>query len=105
MKKGLLTVMALGMFVFACPPNEIDAKPDQVLQKDQWVLKVWVTAKGTRSEGHIAHLYHKGKEVCPIKETDELNTPLGKLKYINGSTPWDWHGWKVVKKRLPLIKP
>ena len=104
MGKGLLSIIILSIFSLACPPSEVKGEPTQVIQKDKWVLKVWVTAKGTRSEGHTTHLYHNNKEVCPVEGQNTLKTPLGKLKYIENSKPWGWHGWKMSEKRIPIIK-
>ncbi len=104
MKKLFSSMIILGALAVACPPQTMQGTPDQTIQKEGWVLKVWVTAKGTRSEGHVAHLYHNGVEVCPVNGVNEIVTPLGKLHYKEGNKPWDWHGWKLIKKRL-LIAP
>lgn len=104
MKKLFTLFMALTTIAIACPPKSLKGEPDQTIQKEGWVLKVWVTAKGTRSEGHVSHLYHDGKEVCPINGTNDIVTPLGKLHYFKNRMPWGWHGWKLVSKPL-LIAP
>jgi len=104
MTKGLIGLIALGVMTFACPPRIIHDLPDRIVQKDGWVLKIWVTAKGTRSEGHVSHLYHNGSEVCPVNGKIEIVTPLGKLHYVDAPYRWGWHGWKPVSKRV-LIGP
>lgn len=100
MKKILLSLIIPGMLVVACPPRTVQGAPYKVLRKDGWELKVWVTAKGTRSEGQVSHLYHNGTEVCPVNGKNEMNTPLGRLQYVEGKMPWGWHGWKPVSKRV-----
>ncbi len=96
MKRGLMVLFAFSILIFACPPPPVSQTPDRVIEKKGWVLEIWVTAKGTRSEGHVTHLYHNGSEVCPIGGKREIVTPLGKLRYIEGKMPWNWHGWKPV---------
>ena len=97
MEKRVFIYLSLGAFLLACPPKVIDKAPDKILHKNGWSLKIWVTAKGTRSEGQIAHLYHYGKEVCPKNGNYYLTTPLGKLLYKENRFPWGWHGWKPIK--------
>ena len=105
--KKLLTIFAvLATLASACPPLKVKGLPDQIIQKDDWVLKIWVTAKGTRSQGHVSHLYHNGKEICPRNGINKIDTPLGKLQYVKGKMPWNWRGWKPLnKKRFLLIAP
>ncbi len=109
MKKTIAILIAVaGMAAnAACPPAKIDAEPDKTLKKDGWVLKIWVTAKGTRSEGRVSHLYHNGQEICPNGNHMSISTPLGTLKYSDAPYRWGWHGWKPIDtagKRL-LIAP
>ncbi len=104
MRKGWMGLIILSALVFACPPRTLHGAPDRVIQKNGWALKIWVTAKGTRSEGHVTHLYHNGTEVCPVNGKMEISTPLGTLRYFDAAQRWGWHGWKPVSKRL-LIAP
>lgn len=109
MKKYLLSIVLTGSMLFAsCPPADMAGPPDKTLSKDAWVLKVWVTAKGTRSEGRVSHLYHNGHEVCPSENQTTLPTPLGTLKYVDAPYAWGWHGWKPLRtsgKRFPVLGP
>jgi len=90
---GVLTTTAM----FAdCPPAYIKGDADKIVSKEGWTLKVWITAKGTRSEGRVSHLYHTREEVCPVKNKTIITTPLGKLKYVDSPYRWGWHGWKSI---------
>ncbi len=98
----------LGMVVSTyatCPPHKIDSEPDKILQKRDWVLKIWITSKGTRSEGRVTRLYHDGKEICPKEEEEQISTPLGVLIYQDPQYLWGWHGWKPKSSRMPIIGP
>jgi hypothetical protein len=66
-----------------CFIEEINKKPEKILQKNGWVLKVWITAKGTRSEGKLSRLYHHGKEIFPQNENKQISTPIGDFIYQN----------------------
>jgi hypothetical protein len=79
-----------------CPPTKMKTESSKTIKKDGWVLKIWVTAKGTRSEGRVSHLYHNGQEVCPSGNHMSISTPLGTLEYIDAPYRWGWHGWKQV---------
>jgi len=106
--KRVVMACVLGMAVSAyaaCPPQKIDREPEKVLQKSGWVLKIWITAKGTRSEGRTARLYHNGKEICPQDGENQISTPLGNLIYQNPQYLWGWHGWKPKSSRMPIIGP
>jgi len=97
MKKIL--VLLLGAWLAngwaSCPPRDLAVKPDKVVSKNGWKLKIWVTAKGTRSEGRIARLYHHGKEICPQGGKEQIVTPIGTLMYQDPKPLWGWHGWKL----------
>lgn len=102
MKKGLTCLVVLNVLAFSCPPRSVHGASDRIIQKDGWVLEIWVTAKGTRSEGHVSHLYHNGSEVCPVNGKMKITTPLGTLRYVDGPYRWGWHGWKPVSKRIMI---
>lgn len=104
MRKGLIGLIAMSVVTLACPPRTLHGAADRIVRKDGWVLKIWVTAKGTRSEGHISHLYHNGSEVCPVNGKMKITTPLGTLRYLDAPHRWGWHGWEPVSKRV-LIAP
>jgi hypothetical protein len=74
-------------------PKEVKQKPDFIYTRKGWKLKIWYTAKGSRSEGIFGKLYHNGKEVHPKMKNEELLTPLGKLHFITTDLPWGAHGW------------
>ncbi len=74
-------------------PKEVKQKPDFMYQKKGWELNIWYTAKGSRSEGTFGKLYHNGKEVTPKIKNEELQTPLGTLRYETSNVPWGSHGW------------
>ncbi len=95
------SIYALG----ACPPEGYDRlknhQPDIVKQSDGWIYKEWITAKGTRSEGHTAMLFHNGRLVCPDDKDEILSTPLGSYIYKEAKRRWGWHGWQpLLPKRL-----
>ncbi len=92
MKRVMFCIIAIGVLYGGCPPKQIHRKPDKVLSKNGWTLKIWITAKGTRSQGYVSHLYYKGKEICP---KNWLITPFGKLQYKDSKYPWGWHGWEL----------
>ncbi len=105
MKKVIMAcIIGIGVSAYAvCPQQKTCGDPDKILQKNSWVLKIWITAKGTRSEGRIGRLYHNKKEVCPKDGEKQINTPLGKLIYQNPQYLWGWHGWKPESSSDPII--
>ncbi len=96
MKKMLVLFGVFGVLSIACPPRYVGGAPDKVLRQNGWTYKVWVTARGTRSEGHVAHLYRYGKEICPRNGRRYISTPFGKMFYKESRYPWGWHGWQRV---------
>jgi hypothetical protein len=100
MRKVMLSILtASGLIAAGCPPTNLpDSAPDTMLQKEGWVLKIWITHKGTRSEGHFSVLIHNGKIICPDGNRSIIETPLGRLKYREGRYLWRWKGWKPVKE-------
>ena len=94
----ILVVSILAVLIYAgCPPREVKGDPDKVLKKDGWTLKVWVTSRGTRSEGRISTLYKDGEELCPRDREMRIDTPLGRLEYEDSPYLWGWHGWKPLE--------
>ncbi len=83
-------------------PKEVKQKPDLTYEQEDWELKIWYTGKGSRSEGTFGKLYHDGKEVLPKVKNEEIQTPLGKLHFINTDLPWGAHGWAFTNTdRVP----
>jgi len=103
MKRKILSfVFAYTLLAAQCPPSPSQLwqrTPDSVLKKGGWALRIWITAKGTRSEGRHGRLYHEGREICPTEENATLTTPLGRLRYRVSPMPWGWHGWQPMKRR------
>ena len=98
MEKILLSLVIVGSLLAAgCPPKTPDTIPDKIMKSEGWVLKIWVTQKGTRSEGHYALLSRQGQTVCPDGNHTTIETPLGKLEYRENPYPWSWHGWKPLQ--------
>ncbi len=81
----------------------ISTPADRILKKDGWELKVWITGKGSRSQGEYSILTHNGEEVCPQKKDEILITPIGIMKYIDSHLVWGWHGW-YPEKTDPSLK-
>ena len=79
-------------------PKEVQHKPDFIYKKEGWELKIWYTAKGSRSEGTFGKLYHNGKEVLPKKGGEELQTPFGKLYFVISGPLWEAHGWRFSEE-------
>jgi hypothetical protein len=100
-KIKILSLLAAGTLLGAqCPPPPSalwKRAPDRELKKEGWVLRIWITAKGTRSEGRHGRLYHEGREICPAEGNATLATPLGRLRYRVSPMPWGWHGWQPVE--------
>jgi len=74
-------------------PKEVKQKPDFIYKKKGWELRIWYTLKGSRSEGIFGKLYHNGKEIPPKIKNEELQTPLGTLRYETSNMLWGSHGW------------
>jgi hypothetical protein len=96
--RKLLSLLIVGSFLFGeCLIKAPESAPDKILKKDGWVYKVWITAKGTRSQGYISKLYFKDKEVCPKRAGDTILTPFGEMFYDYDKMPWGWHGWRLER--------
>lgn len=85
--------------------DQFSGRPDWVYQASDWVLNLYITQKGTRSQGSHGILVFEGDEVRG--EPGEVRAlPIGKVEY-NGpeegrSQLWDNTGWQMVD---PLVKP
>ena len=75
--------------------------------KDNWILHITYTLAGTRSEGQHGELSHNGRSQQPTHEGQELDTPLGRMKYYlhpdNATLPFEITGWNFADHSL--IRP
>ena len=94
MRKIFIVLILVVMVSAGCPPRAAKGDPDTVLKKNGWELRIWITAKGTRSEGRVSRLYRNGKEICPQNGQTRIDAPLGQLKYEDSPYLWGWHGWE-----------
>jgi hypothetical protein len=75
--------------------------PERIYEKEGWKLVVYITNKGTRSQGIHGDLYHNTQKVAG-KRGETLTTPLGEI-YYHGSEMerahlWDTTGWTITGK-------
>ena len=95
---GILALLS-GWLYAACPPyyrTIPHRSADFTYEKGGWELRVWYLQKGTRSEGKLGVLSHDGREVCPRRDGDLIDTPLGRL-HFNGHGPiWSFRGWSFA---------
>lgn len=78
---------------------------DWVYKASDWVLNLYITQKGTRSQGSHGVLIFEGKEVQGVKgETKAL--PIGTVEFHGPAHArvnlWDDSGWQM---KDPLVKP
>ncbi len=80
-------------------------KADIVYKKDAWRLNVYITQKGSRSQGSHGILLKNGKQVNG-KNRETLETAVGTLQYRGPfgmrAHLWDNTGWVMVHA---LVKP
>lgn len=73
--------------------------PERIYEKEGWKLVVYVTNKGTRSQGIHGDLFHNGSPVSG-KKGETLTTPLGELYYhgseMERANLWDTTGWTIT---------
>nr|WP_320015677.1 hypothetical protein [uncultured Desulfobacter sp.] len=81
------------------------SKADIVYRKDAWRLNVYITQKGSRSQGSHGILLKNGKQVNG-KNGEALETAIGTLQYKGPfgmrAHLWDNTGWVMVHA---LVKP
>ena len=75
--------------------------PERIHEKEGWKLVVYITNKGTRSQGIHGDLFYDGKKVDG-KRGEAITTPLGEV-YYHGSEMerahlWDTTGWTITGK-------
>jgi len=75
--------------------------PERIYEKEGWKLVVYVTNKGTRSQGIHGDLFHNGTPVSG-KRGQTLTTPLGDVYYhgseMERANLWDTTGWTISGK-------
>jgi len=99
-----VAVFVAGLLVSCGPDTQNEKKPPvpeggKLIGKDGWYLVITYRAKGTRSEGQDGKLY-RGLVPIPGVSGQELDTPLGKMKYYGekGVNLWDPTGWNYADK-------
>lgn len=94
------------------PLQTLKQMPEQIYEKEGWKLIVYITNKGSRSQGIHGNLYHDGQQV-EGKRGQIIVTPLGEI-YYHGSEMerahlWDTTGWTISGKSgffaLPTSDP
>ncbi|MCP4417686.1 MAG: hypothetical protein GY805_13770 [Chloroflexi bacterium] len=77
---------------------------ERITQKNGWTLKVSFRNAGTRSEGQHGELSQNGRSLIPDHEGQELDTPLGRMKYHlhpeNANLPFAITGWNYANPKL-----
>lgn len=75
--------------------------PERIYEKEGWQLVVFVTNKGSRSQGIHGDLYYNGQKVDG-KRGQTLTTPLGEIFYhgseMERANLWDTTGWTISGK-------
>lgn len=91
----------------AAEPSQFDSleKADTVYSASGWKLNIYITQKGTRSQGSHGLLFYNGQEVTgQLKETK--NIPIGTVQYEGQlhekANLWDDSGWQITN---PLVEP
>ena len=87
--------------VDAYSPELREQMPERIYEKEGWKLIVYVTNKGSRSQGIHGDLYHDGKKI-EGNRGQAIKTPLGEI-YYHGSEMerahlWDTTGWTISGK-------
>ncbi len=85
--------------------SDFSGRADWIYQASDWILNLYITQKGTRSQGSHGVLIFEGNEVSGTRdETRAL--PIGTVQY-NGTAAakanlWDDTGWQMIDA---LVKP
>jgi hypothetical protein len=100
----VVSVFVAGFLVSCEPDTDKEKKPPvpeggKIISKGGWHLVIAYRAKGTKSEGQEGKLY-RGLIPIPGAEGQELDTPLGKMKYYGDKYVhlWDPTGWNYADK-------
>ena len=96
----------------AYSPEFREQMPERIYEKGGWKLIVYVTNKGSRSQGIHGDLYHNGKRIDGNRG-QSINTPLGEIYYhgseMERANLWDTTGWTISGKSgffsLPASDP
>ena len=80
------------------PLQHLKQIPERIYKKNGWTLIVYITNKGSRSQGIHGNLYHNGQRVDG-QRGKTIATPLGEV-YYHGSEMerahlWDTTGWTL----------
>ena len=82
------------------------ANADVIYQKDAWRLEIFLTSKGTRSQGSMGTLSHKGTPVAG-KMGEVKDIAIGKVQYKGPESGrkqlWDSTGWVMLEPRVSPI--
>ncbi|WP_420629174.1 hypothetical protein [Candidatus Leptofilum sp.] len=80
---------------------------ERQFEEENWILHISYANAGTRSEGQHGDLRHNGRSLQPTHEGQELDTPLGRLKYYlypdKADFPFAITGWNYANNKL--IRP
>lgn len=75
--------------------------PERIYEKEGWKLVVYITNKGTRSQGIHGDLFYKDK-IVDGKRGQTITTPLGEVHYHGSEMErahlWDTTGWTISGK-------
>ncbi|BCS96161.1 hypothetical protein DSLASN_17930 [Desulfoluna limicola] len=75
--------------------------PERIYEKEGWKLVVYITNKGTRSQGIHGDLFYNDKQVDG-KRGQIIATPLGEVHYHGSEMErahlWDTTGWTISGK-------
>lgn len=82
-------------------PGAREQMPERIYEAEGWKLVVYITNKGTRSQGIHGDLFHDGAKVYG-KRGQTLTTPLGEVRYHGSEMErahlWDTTGWTITGK-------
>jgi len=85
--------------------HHFEGRADKMYVSSDWVLNIYITQKGTRSQGSHGSLLFKGKAVSG-KQGETKNLPIGTVQYKGPAHAkanlWDASGWQMMN---PLVKP
>ena len=79
--------------------------PERIHESGEWALLIFVTERGTHSQGIHGELYHKGKKVKG-KRGDVRVTPFGRVHYHGSEAQraelWQSSGWILHQGNGPM---
>jgi hypothetical protein len=101
----VLTACLCGCGREATKPAAGHTAAAESLQSGEWAYHVTVTQPGTRSEGRLGELFHKGAPVPkPAAINASVETPWGPLYWhgrgdADGLRLWDDQGWMRAPRK------